>query len=116
MNELAAQVNEKKRKEEEATGLFEAFEQTKNCPPTLIKHTRKLILNVDVADHRTGKAMHLFLCSDLLMVTNPIGRGVLPFGRDKAEFLFKFVRWLDLLEIDVEDMSSMGESKDGSVL
>ncbi|KNC99953.1 uncharacterized protein SPPG_05326 [Spizellomyces punctatus DAOM BR117] len=110
MNELAASVNEKKRKEEEATGLFEAFEQTKNCPPTLIKHTRKLVLNADVVDHRTAKVMHLFLCSDLLMVTHPIGKGVLPFGRDKAEHLYKFVRWLDLLEIEAEYMGGQGEA------
>ncbi|KAI9099887.1 Dbl homology domain-containing protein [Phlyctochytrium arcticum] len=115
MSALAASVNEKKRKEEEATGLFEAFEQTKNCPPTLIKHTRKLVLNVDVVDQRTSKNMHLFLCSDLLMVTHPHQKGVLPFGREKAEHLYKFVRWLDLLEIDAEYLGPQGESYKDSV-
>ncbi|KAJ3184547.1 Protein T2 [Geranomyces variabilis] len=112
MSELASSVNEKKRKEEEATGLFEAFEQTKNCPPTLIRHTRKLIHNVDVVDHhRVSKSMHLFLCSDLLMVTQPIVKGgVLAFGRDRAEHMYKFVRWLDLAEIEIEHMGKQGEA------
>ncbi|KAI8912177.1 Dbl homology domain-containing protein [Powellomyces hirtus] len=116
MSELASSVNEKKRKEEEATGLFEAFEQTKNCPPTLIRHTRKLIHNVDVVDHhRISKTMHLFLCSDLLMVTHPIAKGVLAFGRDKAEHLYKFVRWLDLVEIEAEHLGKQGEAFKDSV-
>ncbi|KAI8823069.1 rho guanine nucleotide exchange factor [Fimicolochytrium jonesii] len=111
MNELASSVNEKKRKEEEATGLFEAFEQTKNCPPTLIRHTRKLVHNVDVVyQHRTSKVIHLFLCSDLLMVTHPIAKTVLGFSRDKAEYSYKFIRWLDLLEIDAEYLGSQGEA------
>ncbi|KAJ3004923.1 serine/threonine-protein kinase HAL4/sat4 [Thoreauomyces humboldtii] len=112
MSSLASSVNEKKRKEEEATGLFEAFEQTKNCPPTLIRHTRKLIHNVDVVDHhRLSKTLHLFLCSDLLMVTQPIAKGVLAFGRDKGqEHLYKFVRWLDLVEIEVESLGKQGEA------
>ncbi|KAI8998072.1 Dbl homology domain-containing protein [Gaertneriomyces semiglobifer] len=106
MSALASAVNEKKRKEEEATGLFEAFEQTKNCPPTLIKHTRKLILNVDAVEtllNGKQKQIHLFLCSDLLMVTSVSGGRVLPFGRDKEQQRgFKFIRWLDLMEISVE--------------
>lgn len=111
MSQLASSVNEKKRKEEEATGLFEAFEQTKNCPPTLIRHTRKLIHNVAVVDHhRISKALHLFLCSDLLMVTQPMSKSsVLAFGREKGEHMYKFVRWLDLAEIEIEHMAKQGE-------
>ncbi|KAJ3274669.1 Protein T2 [Borealophlyctis nickersoniae] len=115
MVDLATSVNEKKQKEEEATGLFEAFEQTKNCPPTLITHKRKLVMDVDVLDHKK-QPMHLFLCSDLLMVTQPIKQGVI-FREKAVEHTYKFVRWVDLAETDVEYLgASGGECKEDLIL
>lgn len=48
MTALAKDVNDKKRQEEQQTGMFEAFESTKNCPPTFIKHSRKMVFKIDV--------------------------------------------------------------------
>ena len=109
MNNLAASVNEKKRREEEATGLFDAFEQTKYCPPTLISHKRRLILSTDAFEHKTGKAVRLILCSDLLMIAIPVKGGVLPFKLGAQEYIYRFVRWLDLLEIDVIELTDQGD-------
>ncbi|KAJ3079301.1 Protein T2 [Quaeritorhiza haematococci] len=103
MNELADEVNEKKRREEESTGLFEAFEKTKDCPATLINAKRRMILSSDAIDVRAGKPCHLFLCSDLLMVCGIVTRGL--FNTKKEDRPFKFVKWLDLLDITVEDLS-----------
>ncbi|KAJ3042736.1 Protein T2 [Rhizophlyctis rosea] len=110
MKELAAQVNEKKRKEEETRGLFEAFESTKNCPATLISSKRKLVMNVDVVEYRTNKPWHLFLSSDLLMITQPISKGGI-FKEKVSEHAYKFVRWLDLFEMDVEHLGVINEAQ-----
>jgi len=110
MNSLAAEVNDKKRKEEESTGLFEAYEQTKNCPPTLINAKRRLVMQVDVICMKTGKSLHLFICSDLLMITqNTRGGwkfgafGVGVEGATTKTHAFKYIRWLDLRELKVEE-------------
>lgn len=117
MNILAASVNEKKRQEEQQSGLFDAYELTRNCPPTLIKHSRKLIFTVDVVDQKTSKPFRLFLCSDLLMIASIHGRGVLQFGRNAGEPGYRFVRWLDLLEIRIdesEDIKSLSQPQNRS--
>ncbi|KAJ3272938.1 Protein T2 [Terramyces sp. JEL0728] len=103
---LANSVNDKKRKEEEATGLFEAFEQTKNCPPTLISHKRRLILNSDAVCAISKRNIRLTLCSDLLMIVLAEKKTVLnAFARSSgADYTFKFIRWLDVLETDIVDM------------
>nr|KAJ3418320.1 Protein T2 [Polyrhizophydium stewartii] len=103
MNNLAAMVNEKKRKEEEATGLFDAFEATKNCPPQLISHKRRLIMRVDANERTSKRDVQLVLCSDSLMITMPTRTGVLGFARAVTEYPFKFVRWHHLMEIEIND-------------
>ena len=114
MNELAAIVNEKKRKEEEATGLFDAFEATKNCPPTLISHKRRLIMRVDAVEKPSRREIHLVLCSDLLMVAVPSKVGVLSFHlhRSAVEHPYRFVRWIDLQDMEIHDVSLEEETKD----
>ncbi|KAJ3255859.1 Protein T2 [Boothiomyces macroporosus] len=103
---LANSVNDKKRKEEEATGLFEAFEQTKNCPPPLISHKRRLILNSDAVCAVSKRNIRLTLCSDLLMIALAEKKTVLnAFARSSgADYTFKFIRWLDVLETDITDL------------
>ncbi|KAI8930256.1 Dbl homology domain-containing protein [Entophlyctis helioformis] len=105
MNQLAAMVNEKKRREEEATGLFDAFESTKHCPPTLISHQRRLIMRVEATDKSSKRDIQLVLCSDLLMVTIPARSGV--FSRSGTDYAYRFVRWLDILELDVTDLATL---------
>eukprot|EP00842_Homolaphlyctis_polyrhiza_P001602 jgi/Hompol1/2442/HPOL_002915-RA len=106
MNTLAAMVNEKKRKEEEATGLFDAYEATKHCPPILITHRRRLIMRVDAVEKSSKRDVHLVLCNDLLMLVVPTRSLVKAFTRSGAEQPFRFVRWLDLLDLEVSELSS----------
>ncbi|RKO99080.1 hypothetical protein CXG81DRAFT_20789 [Caulochytrium protostelioides] len=144
MTRLASEVNAMKRKEEEATGLFEAYEATKNCPPVLITHKRRLIMGLDcvVLEDKdppggTGTLIkpakiskkdthhHVFLCSDLLMLTTLIPSGGGGFrligtghsGSSGSSLAspssatggsvpggpprYKFMRWMDLLELTV---------------
>lgn len=103
MSDLATSVNDKKREEEQATGLFDAFEQTKHCPPILISHRRRLILSYDALCVKSNRPIRLVLCSDLLMITLSINKTVLNFGKSEQEFSHRFIRWLDLLDIDVAD-------------
>jgi hypothetical protein len=95
---LATIVNDKKRQEEESTGLFEAFEQTKHCPPTLISHRRRMIIALDAICPKTNRVVRLVLCSDLLMLS---------LVTNKPVYSYRFLRWLDLLEIEVIDMHSI---------
>ncbi|KAJ1332871.1 hypothetical protein BSLG_008498 [Batrachochytrium salamandrivorans] len=104
MNNLAAMVNEKKRREEEATGLFDAFESTKHCPPQLISHKRRLIMRVEANERTTKRDVQLVLCSDSLMITVPARSGVLGF-RSAQEHPYRFVRWHHILELDISDPS-----------
>ncbi|KAJ3370545.1 Protein T2 [Kappamyces sp. JEL0680] len=109
MADLATTVNDKKRQEEEATGLFDAFEQTKHCPPTLISHRRRMILAVDALCPKTNRSIRLVLCSDLLMLSLTTNKTVLSqFSLGgQQEYNYRFLRWLDLLEIDVVDMHAI---------
>ncbi|XJO71908.1 hypothetical protein BDV3_001343 [Batrachochytrium dendrobatidis] len=104
MNNLAAMVNEKKRREEEATGLFDAFESTKHCPPQLISHKRRLIMRVEASERTSKRDVQLVLCSDSLMITVPARGGVLGF-RSANEHPYRFVRWHHILELDISDSS-----------
>jgi hypothetical protein len=106
MNDLAMAVNDKKRQEEQATGLFDAFEQTKHCPPILISHRRRLIATYDAQCPKSNRPLRLVLCSDLLMITLSINKTVLPFSKAETVFTHRFIRWLDLLDIDVDDTGS----------
>jgi hypothetical protein len=104
MTNLAKGVNDKKRNEEERTGLFDAFEQTKNCPATLINSRRRMILATDVVEVKSSKSFHLFLCSDLLMITTNIkstSRFGIARGDDK---LYKFVKHLELRDLVIEEL------------
>lgn len=113
MADLATIVNDKKRKEEEATGLFEAFEQTKHCPPTLISHRRRLILTADATCPKSSRAIRLVLCSDLLMISLIVNKSMLSSlgtrsnGPAANEYNYRFLRWLDLLEIETVDMHAI---------
>lgn len=106
MTNLAKVVNDKKRNEEERTGLFDAFEQTKNCPATLINSKRRMILSSDVIETKSSKSFHLFLCSDLLMITSNIKSsgmfGIISGGRSDDK-LFKFVKNLELRGLHIEE-------------
>jgi hypothetical protein len=108
MANLATAVNDKKRQEEEATGLFDAYEQTKHCPPTLISHRRRLILTADVVCTKTNRPIRLTLCSDLLMVSLVLAKTVLSqLTGSQTEHGYRFLRWLDLLELDVADTNAI---------
>ena len=107
MTNLAKIVNDKKRSEEERTGLFDAFESTRNCPATLINSRRRMIISVDAIESKSGKSFRLFLCSDLLMIaTNIKQSGVLSGIIGKADsHLHKFVKNVDLLDAVVEELA-----------
>lgn len=110
MADLATSVNDKKRQEEEATGLFDTFEQTKHCPPTLISHRRRLILSSDAICPKSNRPIKLVICSDLLMISLSVSKTVLQFPHfaqnSAPEFTHRFIRWLDLLDIKVEDITT----------
>ncbi|KNE71166.1 hypothetical protein AMAG_15829 [Allomyces macrogynus ATCC 38327] len=104
MNEMAAQVNHVKQHEEEMTRMFTMFKQVEGCPPNVIKYTRRVILEAEVADVSSGlvslvgmgmgmggalkPAYRLFLLSDLLLLAKVHKKKL------------KFVRLLDLADID----------------
>ncbi|KAI8900518.1 Dbl homology domain-containing protein [Globomyces pollinis-pini] len=106
MASLATSVNDKKREEEEATGLFDAFQQTKHCPPVLISHRRRLILSSEVMCFKSNRPFKLFICSDLLMVALTVNKTVMPFSKTGPEFTHRFIRWIDLIETDILDLHS----------
>ncbi|KAJ3348492.1 pre-mRNA-splicing factor rse1 [Allomyces javanicus] len=104
MNEMAAQVNHVKQHEEEMTRMFTMFKQVEGCPPNVIKYTRRVILEAEVADVSSGlvslvgmgmgmggalkPTYRLFLLSDLLLLAKVHKKKM------------KFVRLLDLADID----------------
>ncbi|KNE69795.1 hypothetical protein AMAG_14331 [Allomyces macrogynus ATCC 38327] len=104
MNEMAAQVNHVKQHEEEMTRMFTMFKQVEGCPPNVIKYTRRVILETEVADVSSGlvslvgmgmgmggalkPTYRLFLLSDLLLLAKVHKKKM------------KFVRLLDLADID----------------
>ena len=101
---LAKLVDDKKRKEEEITNLFETYQRTKNCSPAFISHRRRLITSFDVVCPLLKGSFRLSVCSDLLMVSISLSSsGFLDFVKAEGGFTHRFVRWLDLLEIEVED-------------
>ncbi|KAJ3106639.1 Protein T2 [Phlyctochytrium bullatum] len=97
MSDLASTVNNKMAEMVKVMALFEAFDATLNCPPTLLTSMRRCLISIDAQD-RAGKQVHLFLCSDLLMVVS-LQQKVFRRGDQK----YRFVRWLDLLEMTVDD-------------
>ncbi|KAJ3112388.1 Protein T2 [Phlyctochytrium bullatum] len=97
MSDLASTVNNKMAEMVKVMALFEAFDATLNCPPTLLTSLRRCLISIDAQD-RAGKQLHLFLCSDLLMVVS-LQQKVFRRGDQK----YRFVRWLDLLEMTVDD-------------
>lgn len=120
MHNMASMVNDSKREEEETTAMFTAFEQTKYCPPILISAKRRLVYQVDVQETKSiQRGCHLFLFSDLLMITllpkasktkllmdfnTDYGSGgsslVGGLGLGEAA-VYKFFRWLDLWDIEI---------------
>ncbi|KAL7753211.1 hypothetical protein RI367_000986 [Sorochytrium milnesiophthora] len=96
MNEVAAQVNKVKQQEEEMTRMFTIYKLVEQCPPNIIKYTRRVILEVDVTEAKSSKQLRLFLLSDLMMIAR-ISRGKLVGQRVPK---FKFTRLIDLADID----------------
>jgi hypothetical protein len=103
MRGLAESVNDQKRRADESMGLFVAFEQTKNCPVTLVNAKRRMIAEYDIIDQKTHKIYHLFLCSDLLMITSVIENSYFKKRGDDNK-KYKFIRWIDLTELLFEDL------------
>ncbi|KAJ3107907.1 hypothetical protein HDU97_002839 [Phlyctochytrium planicorne] len=100
MSNLAATVNNKMAEMVKLISMFQAFDVTLNCPPTLLNSNRRCLISIDAFD-KANKPIHLFLCSDLLMVVSHLSK---VFG--KTQHKYKFLRWLDLLEMTVEEMPS----------
>jgi hypothetical protein len=110
MDALAAFVNDIKAAEEARTQMFDAYETTSGCPATLISAKRRLVASVDVLDAKS-KSLHVFLFNDLIMITKPlqknynwaaiVGFGNRPTVTEGDEFLYKFVRWIDLRDLKV---------------
>ncbi|KAI8853513.1 Dbl homology domain-containing protein [Chytridium lagenaria] len=98
MSSLATTVNDKMAEMIMLLSLFKAFDDTQHCPPTLLTSKRRCILSVDALD-RSNKNIHLFLCSDLLMVVT-VQKQV--FGKSKQ--MYSFLRWLDLQEVTLEEL------------
>ncbi|KAG4092727.1 hypothetical protein H8356DRAFT_1049422 [Neocallimastix lanati (nom. inval.)] len=114
MTLLATKVNDVKRREEETTSMFTAFEQTENCPPTIITHKRRLIYQVDVLDvlSKNRRPMHLFLFSDLFMLTktknamtatNIISHPLVRALRSHSKQIYRYVRCIDYRDIVIEE-------------
>jgi len=116
MTLLATKVNEVKRREEETTSMFTAFEQTENCPPTIITHKRRLIYQVDVLDviSKNRRQMHIFLFSDLFMLTkttrnanntttNIISHPLVRALRSHSKQIYRYIRCIDYRDISIEE-------------
>jgi hypothetical protein len=101
---IADHVNDMKRQEEERTGLFEAYRATENCPAQLVCASRRWIFNLPCFETRTKKDILLMLFSDLLMIAVPIPKSILgKFNGEQQKFKFRFVRMIDLLELEIID-------------
>ncbi|KAJ3128978.1 Protein T2, partial [Irineochytrium annulatum] len=100
MSSLATTVNDKMAEMVMLISLFKAHDVTLNCPPTLLTSRRRCIISIDAMD-RSNRHLHLFLCSDLIMVVT-VQRKV--FGAQQHQY--KFLRWLDLLEVTLEDLGN----------
>ncbi|KAJ3099829.1 hypothetical protein HDU96_010550 [Phlyctochytrium bullatum] len=100
MSNLAATVNNKMAEMVKLISLFTAFDATLNCPPTLLSANRRCLISIDALD-KANKPIHLFLCSDLLMVVT-LQTKVFKQSQHK----YKFLRWLDLLECAVEELQN----------
>jgi len=117
MTLLATKVNDVKRREEETTSMFTAFEQTENCPPTIITHKRRLLYQVDVIDalNKNHRQMHIFLFSDLLMLTKVTKNGTTTANimslshplvralKNRSKQTYKYVRCIDYRDLTVEE-------------
>lgn len=98
VKELADIVNQKKRDQEERSSLFDAYTETKNCPPNLVSSRRRYLMDVSCVQvdiKKQKRDVHLTLFSDLLMVSAPVKTMFKHSG-------FKFLAWIDLLEIRID--------------
>ncbi|TPX63645.1 hypothetical protein CcCBS67573_g08616 [Chytriomyces confervae] len=111
VSSIALAVNQKMEGIQHAHQLFQAFQQTLNCPPNLITEKRRCLLNIDAVDSRSVR-YRLFLCSDLIMVVVYEGKRTMGVGSllgnrpggsggsaDSTAKQFRFLRWIDLLDI-----------------
>ncbi|KAI9207151.1 uncharacterized protein BJ171DRAFT_292349 [Polychytrium aggregatum] len=101
MEWLAITANEKKQESEELVGMFLAYEMTKHCPATLIQSRRRMMFRCDTSDVQRNRQVHLFLCSDsLLIAQSTLRRFVFHAGGQPPEGQpYSFVRWLDFRDI-----------------
>ncbi|KAJ3242033.1 hypothetical protein HDU78_001526 [Chytriomyces hyalinus] len=111
VSSIALAVNQKMEGIQHSHQLFQVFQQTLNCPPNLITEKRRCLLNIDAVDSRSVR-YRLFLRSDLIMVVVYEGKrtmgvssllGNRPGGSggsaDGTAKQFRFLRWIDLLDI-----------------
>jgi hypothetical protein len=93
---LADQINEKKRQEEERTGLFEVYRETKDCPARLVSAKRRWINSFTGFDVKSRQKVNLSVFSDLLMIAFSNKSAIF-----KTEFKYRFSRWIDLFELNL---------------
>ncbi|KAJ3093046.1 hypothetical protein HDU96_002545 [Phlyctochytrium bullatum] len=104
MSNVVTTVNNKMVENEKLILLFTAFDETLNCPSTLLLPHRRFRMSIDAVDVATGKPIHLFLCSDLLMVVTVVTMQTNLFRQNQCKY--KFSRWLDLLECSAEEIQN----------
>lgn len=95
VKELADRVNEKKKEEEEKTGLFEVYRETKDCPARLVSAKRRWINSYAAVDVKNKNKLQVSVFSDLIMISI-VNKTVF-----KSDFKFKFSRWIDILELQI---------------
>ncbi|KAI9340659.1 Dbl homology domain-containing protein [Zopfochytrium polystomum] len=110
MSDLAAFINEKMRTANMQTALFAAYESTLNCPPTFISAKRSCVMDIDAVDRR-GNTHHLYLCSDLIMISVHVAEKTSllnAFGSKRTDQpqQYRFIRWIDLQELVFEEMGN----------
>jgi hypothetical protein len=111
MGSLATTVNEKMATANMQTALFAAYETTSGCPVNLISSKRRCVFDIDAIEKTSNRPVHIFLCSDLLMIAHHLKEKSVfsNFGKSSGENQtqqYKFLRWIDLMEISLEELPS----------
>ncbi|KNE57020.1 hypothetical protein AMAG_02780 [Allomyces macrogynus ATCC 38327] len=118
MNEMAAQVNLVKQQEEEMTRIFSMFNQMEGCPATVIKYSRRVIMEADVGDASSSLAASLASAVSGIAAIKPTYRLVLMSDLLLLAKLhkkkYKFNRLIDLADIKVGDDPSASSSSSSS--
>ncbi|KNE70762.1 hypothetical protein AMAG_14886 [Allomyces macrogynus ATCC 38327] len=118
MNEMAAQVNLVKQQEEEMTRIFSMFNLMEGCPATVIKYSRRVIMEADVGDASSSLAASLASAVSGIAAIKPTYRLVLMSDLLLLAKLhkkkYKFSRLIDLADIKVGDDPSPSSSSSSS--